>query len=254
MTECPENFTEPGRFPEVRLRRLRATEPLRRLVRETRLSNDQLVMPYFVREGKGIREPIAAMPGQYRFSLDTLIPEIEELASGGVRAVLLFGLPAAKDETGTGAWSPGGVIQKTVREIKKRFHDLVVMTDVCLCEYTSHGHCGVIDRAGAVANDASLALIAQTALSHAEAGADIVAPSDMMDGRVRSIRRHLDQGGFQGTPILSYAAKTASAFYGPFREAAGSSPQKDAVLSAGKVSIPSDRKSYQMDPANRNAA
>ncbi len=244
-----------GHFPESRPRRLRASETLRRAVRETRLSRDQFVMPYFVREGRGVREPIASMPGQFRFSIDALLSELDDLTAKKINAVLLFGLPDRKDENGSQAWSPKGVVQSAVREIKKRFKDLLVITDVCLCEYTSHGHCGLVTEAGTIDNDRSLILLADTALSHAEAGADIVAPSDMMDGRVQAIRKKLDQSGMGNTPILSYAAKYASAFYGPFREAAHCAPQSSLKLSSGReIPVPADRKTYQMDPANLNEA
>lgn len=231
-----------GHFPEYRPRRLRQSEAMRRLVRETRLSLDQLVMPYFVKSGRHVREKIESMPGQMRFSPDTLLQELEELVESGVRAILLFGIPDSKDDQASSAWNKEGLVQKTVRDIKKNFKELLVITDVCLCAYTGHGHCGVLNAQGEIENDASLKILAQTALSHAEAGADIVAPSDMMDGRVRAIRGMLDQNGFQNTAIMSYAAKYASAFYGPFREAVHSAP------SSG------DRKSYQMDPANRDEA
>lgn len=231
-----------GSYPSYRPRRSRESEAMRRLVRETRLSLDQFVMPYFVKNGRNIKEEIESMPGQFRFSPDTLMRELEELTHSGVQAILLFGLPDTKDEKASGAWSEDGIIQKTVRDIKARFKDLLVITDVCLCAYMTHGHCGVLNAQGKIENDASLKILADTALSHAKAGADIVAPSDMMDGRVRAIRETLDRNGFTNTPILSYAAKYASAFYGPFRDAAHSAP------AAG------DRKSYQMDPANREEA
>lgn len=231
-----------GQFPQFRPRRTRESEAMRRLVRETRLSLDQLIMPYFVKNGRSIKEEIESMPGQYRFSPDMLMAELEGLKHSGVQSILLFGLPDAKDEKATGAWSADGIVQKTVREIKTRFKDLLVITDVCLCAYMSHGHCGILNAQGSVENDASLKILAETALSHARAGADMVAPSDMMDGRVRAIREALDKNGFTNTPILSYAAKYASSFYGPFRDAAHSAP------SSG------DRKSYQMDPANREEA
>lgn len=229
-------------FPNSRPRRLRQSEALRRLVCETRLSLDQLVMPYFVKPGRQIREEIESMPDQFRFSTDTLLVELEELVQSGVRAILLFGLPESKDAQASSAYAADGIVQKTVREIKKNFKELLVITDVCLCAYTNHGHCGVLNAHGEIENDPSLKLLAQTALSHAEAGADVIAPSDMMDGRVRAIRELLDQKGFQNTAIMSYAAKYASAFYGPFRDAAHSAP------SSG------DRKTYQMDPANRAEA
>lgn len=225
---------------------MRQSEALRRLVRETRLSLDQLVMPYFVREGTSVKEEIESMPGQYRFSPDTLLQEIEELQESGVQSILLFGIPreSEKDEKATAAWSQEGVVQKTVQTLKRRFPELLVITDVCLCAYTSHGHCGLINVHGQVENDASLNILADVARSHADVGADMVAPSDMMDGRIRAIRQKLDTNGFQNLPILSYSAKYASAFYGPFRDAAHSAPQ----------GILEDRKSYQMDPANRKEA
>lgn len=221
---------------------MRQRGSLRRLLRETRLSLDQFIMPYFVCEGLRIKEPIESMPDQYRFSSDTLLHELEELLEAGVGAILLFGVPAEKDFRASGAWSADGIIQKSVREMKKHFPDLLVITDVCLCAYTDHGHCGILNSNGQVDNDATLGVLSQIALSHAEAGADIVAPSDMMDGRVGSIRSTLDQNGFLDTAILSYAVKYASAFYGPFREAAHSTPAFG------------DRKTYQMDPANRAEA
>ncbi len=238
-----------GQFPQYRPRRMRKNEGLRRLVQETRLSLDQLVMPYFVRSGRNIKEEIDSMPGQYRFSPDTLLNELAELTEAGVRAVLLFGLPDQKDEKAAGAWSSQGIIQTTVREIKKRFKDLLIMTDVCLCAYTSHGHCGLLNSKGEIQNDPTLKVLADMALSHAEAGADIVAPSDMMDGRVRAIRERLDSKDFQNVAIMSYSAKYASAFYGPFRDAAHSEPKSSAENPA-----PSDRKTYQMDPSNREEA
>lgn len=231
-----------GRFPDYRGRRLRASEPLRRLVRETRLSADQLVMPYFVKEGRNVRESIEAMPGQWRFSTDTLLEELKGLQASGVHAVLLFGLPGKKDEQASGAVSSLGIVAQTVREIKKNFPNLLVITDVCLCAYTDHGHCGLLNSKKEIDNDVSLKQIAQMALVHAEAGADIVAPSDMMDGRVSAIRKKLDEKGFLNTAIMSYCAKYASAFYGPFRDAAHSVPASG------------DRKTYQMDPANAKEA
>ena len=221
-------------FPEVRLRRFRRTGGLRGLVRETRLSLDQFVMPLFVAP-EALRDE--ALPAMSRLTVDGLVREAEELVSAGVRAVILFGIPGEKDEEATGAWEDDGIVQQALRALRPEFPDLVLVTDVCLCEYTSHGHCGVIVD-GEVHNDRSLELLARTAVSHVEAGADVVAPSDMMDGRVRAIREALDDSSFESTPILSYAAKYASAFYGPFREAAGSAP------SFG------DRRGYQMDPAN----
>jgi porphobilinogen synthase len=221
-------------FPDVRLRRFRRTAPLRGLVRETRLSLDQFVMPYFV-------APVALenseLPGMARFTVDGLVREVDSLAASGVRALILFGVPAEKDEEATGAWEEDGIVQQALRALRPRFPELVLMTDVCLCEYTSHGHCGVVVD-GEVSNDRSLELLARTAVSHVEAGADVVAPSDMMDGRVAAIREALDDHGFESTPILAYSAKYASAFYGPFREAADSAPAFG------------DRRGYQMDPAN----
>ena len=224
-------------FPTVRLRRLRQNDKLRALVRETRLNVDQLVYPMFVAEG--ITEPheIASMPGIMQWPLEHLGREVERIAGLGIPAVLLFGIPNEKDEVGSQAYADEGIIQQAIRLIKTQTPETLVITDVCLCEYTSHGHCGVIHN-GNVQNDESLELLSQMALSHAVAGADIVAPSDMMDGRVGAIRHRLDEHGFNQTPIMAYSAKFASGFYGPFREAAGSTPQFG------------DRRSYQMDPAN----
>jgi porphobilinogen synthase len=207
------------------------------MVRETSLRIDDFVYPLFAVHGRGVREPIASMPGQYRLSIDELLKECKDAASMGIPAVLLFGLPRDKDPRGTEAYAEDGIIQQAVGALKDTIPDLLVITDVCLCEYTSHGHCGVVED-GRVKNDATLELIARTAVSHAEAGADMVAPSDMMDGRVAAIREGLDESGFPETPIMAYSAKYASAFYGPFREAADSTPQFG------------DRRSYQMDPAN----
>ena len=228
-------------FPYLRLRRLRRTETLRALVRETRVDVGDLVYPVFVVEGKDIRQEVSSMPGILRFSPDQLDAEIEEVVNLKIPAVLLFGIPERKDELGSSAYDPQGVVQQAVRKIKKLAPQLLVITDVCLCEYTSHGHCGVVV-GDQVDNDQTLPLLARTALSHAEAGADIVAPSDMMDGRVKAIREGLDKNGFQHIPILSYAAKYASAFYGPFREAAESAPKFG------------DRLSYQMDYHNLREA
>jgi porphobilinogen synthase len=225
----------------ARPRRLRRTHALRGLARETRLSAKQLIYPLFVRPRHGIREPIASMPGQYRLSLDQLPTEVEELVNLGVPAVLLFGLPERKDEEGSEAYAERGLVQEAVRRLKRKYPELVVMTDVCLCAYTSHGHCGVV-RDGQVLNDETLELLARVAVSHAAAGADVVAPSAMMDGQVRAIREALDEQGFQDVVIMSYAAKYASAFYGPFRDAADSAPQFG------------DRANYQMDPANAREA
>ena len=223
--------------PVFRPRRLREKRLLRTLVRETALAVDDLVYPLFVVHGRGVREPIGPMPGQHRFSLDELVKECKDAAGMGIPAVLLFGLPADKDPRGREAYAEDGIVQQAVRAVKDTVPDLLVVTDVCLCEYTSHGHCGVVED-GAVRNDATLELLARTAVSHAEAGADVVAPSDMMDGRVGAIREALDDATFTDTPIMAYSAKYASVFYGPFREAADSTPQFG------------DRRSYQMDPAN----
>jgi porphobilinogen synthase len=228
-------------FPKNRMRRLRTSPSMRRLVRETQVSVDDLVYPLFVREGEGIKEPIKSMTDCYHFSPDTIADEAAEVASLGIPAVLLFGLPGRKDETGSQAWAEDGVVQRAIRRLKKAVPELLVVTDVCLCEFTSHGHCGVIQD-GKVDNDSTCELLAKTALSHAQAGADIVAPSDMMDGRVRYIREALEENGFENVAIMSYAAKYASAFYGPFRDAAESAPAFG------------DRRSYQMDPPNANEA
>jgi len=224
-----------------RFRRLRRSQALRDLVRETRLSPQDFVYPLFVTHGEGVRREIDSMPGQYHISLDRLPAEAEELRSLGLRAVLLFGLPAAKDDLGSEAYDADGIVQRAVRTLRQAAPDLAVITDVCLCAYTSHGHCGVIVD-GEVDNDQTLPLLARTAVSHAQAGADIVAPSDMMDGRVAAIRAALDEAGFAATPIMAYAAKQASAFYGPFRVAADSAPEFG------------DRRAYQMDPANAREA
>jgi porphobilinogen synthase len=228
-------------FPETRLRRLRRTKPLRDLVRETELSAEHLVQPLFVTAGEGVREEVPSMPGIERLSISELVAEVTEVAAVGVRAVLLFGIPASKDEAASEAYDDEGVIQMAVRALKEAHPEIVVITDVCLCEYTSHGHCGIV-RDGEVDNDMTLELLAKTAISHATAGADAVAPSDMMDGRVGTIRRQLDEEGHSDVPIVAYSAKYASAFYGPFREAAGSTPEFG------------DRRGYQMDPANAEEA
>jgi porphobilinogen synthase len=229
-------------FPQTRLRRLRATHALRGLVRETRLSPADLVYPLFVAHGIDRREPIPSMPGIDHLSIAHAVNEAGEAQQLGIPAVLLFGLPATKDEEGSGAWDDEGVIQLATRAIKEAHPDLIVVTDLCLCEYTSHGHCGALRPDASVDNDATLELLARTATSQARAGADVIAPSDMMDGRVGFIRSALDEDGHTDTPILSYSAKFASAFYGPFREAADSTPAFG------------DRRSYQMDPANANEA
>jgi porphobilinogen synthase len=249
-------------FPANRLRRLRRTETLRALVRETRLTPESLVYPLFICPGTGIRKEVRSMPGVFNLSVDEAVKEVRETRKLGVWSVILFGLPEKKDEVATGAWADDGIVQKAVRAIKSEVRDVVVMGDVCLCEYMSHGHCGIVKvnvKAGPqslgaaatappataeyeIVNDASLELLARTSVSLARAGVDIIAPSDMMDGRVGAIRGALDQAGFENTPILSYAAKFASGFYGPFREAADSAPQFG------------DRRSYQMDPANLQEA
>jgi porphobilinogen synthase len=224
-------------FPSTRLRRLRRNETLRGLVRETSLSPAHLIQPTFVIAGEGIREEVPSMPGIERFSISELVAEATEIAAAGIGAILLFGIPAAKDESGSGAYDDEGIVQMAVRALKEAHPELTVITDVCLCEYTSHGHCGFV-RDGEVDNDLTVELLAKTAISHAEAGADAVAPSDMMDGRVGTIRHQLDEEGHAGTPIVAYSAKYASAFYGPFREAASSTPEFG------------DRRGYQLDPAN----
>ena len=234
-------FQFPGQSPACRPRRLRQSLALRRLVSETQLSTAQLVLPLFVRSGRRLRRPIPAMPGVFQLSPDELAREAAQAHQAGVPAVLLFGIPDSKDDRASGAYAANGIVQRAVRLLKRELPQLLVITDVCLCEYMEHGHCGLVqrDKTGAkILNDPTLKLLARTAASHVEAGADIVAPSDMMDGRVRAIREHLDKLGFTDTPIMSYAAKFASAFYGPFREAAESAPKFG------------DRRSYQMDPGN----
>jgi porphobilinogen synthase len=225
-------------FPRYRGRRLRRTEPLRRLVRETRLTPDRLILPLFVVPGEGVREPVGSMPGVERVSVDELVKDGEEARALGLGGVILFGIPETKDAEGSGAWIVDGIVQRGLRALRAEVPELLLLSDVCLCEYTEHGHCGLLDAVGEVENDPTLDLLARTAVSHARAGADIVAPSDMMDGRVGVIRQALDAGGFDHLPILSYAAKYASAFYGPFRDAADSTPSHG------------DRRGYQMDPAN----
>ena len=238
-----------GKYPGYRPRRLRQSPAMRRLVRETQLDAGKLVLPLFARSGQKLRQPISSMPGVFQMSPDEIVREAQQAYEAGVPAVLLFGIPDQKDEKASGAYAWNGIVQQTVRLLKKELPDLLVITDVCLCEYMSHGHCGIVHRGtegrpipARVLNDPSLRLLADSALSHAEAGADIVAPSDMMDGRVSAIRQILDQNDFGDVPILSYAAKFASAFYGPFREAAESAPQFG------------DRRSYQMDAANAEEA
>jgi porphobilinogen synthase len=235
------DFAPVERFPTTRLRRLRRSPALRSLVRETRLSADRFVAPLFVRHGKGLRQEISSLPGVFRLSPDEAVAEAQSLASLGIPAVILFGIPERKDETGSEAWDEAGAVQETLRRLRNAVPGLLLITDVCLDEYTSHGHCGIV-RDGEVDNDATLPLLARVAVSHARAGADVVAPSDMMDGRVGAIRRGLDEAGFSSLAILAYAAKSASAFYGPFREAADSAPKFG------------DRRGYQMDPANRREA
>ena len=225
----------------IRPRRLREKTLVRKLVRETTLAIDDLMYPLFVVHGRGVREPISSMPGQSRLSVDELVKECKDVAGTGIPAVLLFGLPAHKDPRGSEAYADDGIVQQAVRAVKDTVPDLLVVTDVCLCEYTSHGHCGIVED-GTVRNDPTVELLARTAVSHAEAGADIIAPSDMMDGRVGAIRDALDEASFTDTPIMAYSAKYASAFYGPFRDAADSAPQFG------------DRRGYQMDPANAQEA
>jgi len=228
-------------FPDYRPRRLRKNENFRRMLRETALSVSDLVYPLFVVEGKGIKKPIGSMPGNFQLSIDNLIMEVEKTKGLGIPAVLLFGIPDKKDEVASGAFARDGIVQRAVRRIKEKVPDILVITDVCLCEYTSHGHCGMIEK-GDVDNDSTLEVLAETALSHAKAGADMVAPSAMMDGQIGAIRETLDEAGYEALPVMAYAAKYASCFYGPFREAAESTPQYG------------DRKSYQMDPANSDEA
>ncbi|MCD8211929.1 MAG: porphobilinogen synthase [Oscillospiraceae bacterium] len=224
-----------------RPRRLRGSEPVRRMCRETRLSRDSLIYPIFVDETLSGRRSIDSLPGQYHYGLDSVTEAVSECLDAGVGRCILFGIPAEKDAEGSSAWAEDGVVQQAIRRIRAEFPDFYILTDVCLCEYTSHGHCGVL-KGEAVDNDPTVEILAKTALSHVRAGADMVAPSDMMDGRVGAIRRTLDENGFQETPILAYSAKYASAFYGPFREAAGSAPAFG------------DRRGYQMDPHNRREA
>ena len=225
----------------IRPRRLRSSDTLRRMVRETRVSPDSLIYPLFLIEGENIKEPIPSLEGQWRYSPDRVCEEIEECMTAGVKRVLLFGIPAHKDACGSSAWDPNGVVQQGIRAIKAKFPDCYVITDVCMCEYTDHGHCGILHD-HEVDNDETLRVLAKTALSHAQAGADMVAPSDMMDGRIAAIRQALDDNGHKNVPIMSYSAKYASAFYGPFRDAAGSAPAFG------------DRRGYQMDPHNRREA
>lgn len=233
----------PLRFTSHRARRMRADETVRAFIRETgRIEPAELIYPLFVKPGEGARDEISSMPGVFQFTVDTLLEELAEVVDLGIGAIMLFGLPSTKDAVGSEAYDDHGIVQEAIRAIKERFPALYVITDVCLCEYTDHGHCGVLDEKGQVVNDATLDLLAQEAVSHARAGADMVAPSDMMDGRVGEIRHALDDAGFQDIPIMSYAVKYASAFYGPFRDAADSAPQFG------------DRRAYQMDPANVDEA
>ena len=225
----------------IRPRRLRSCDSLRRMVRETRVSPDSLVYPLFLVEGENIKEPIPSLDGQYRYSPDRICEEMAECVKCGVTRVLLFGIPAHKDAVGSSAWDPNGVVQQGIRAIKEKYPEIYIITDVCMCEYTDHGHCGILCDHD-VDNDKTLEVLARTALSHVQAGADMVAPSDMMDGRIAAIRSRLDEHGFVNTPIMSYSAKYASAFYGPFRDAAGSAPAFG------------DRRGYQMDPHNRREA
>jgi len=229
-------------FPDYRPRRMRRNEAFRRMIRETRLSTDDLILPLFVVGGKGVRNPIPSMPGQYQLSVDNLVKTAREAGERDIPAILIFGLPDKKDPLGTGAYAKDGIIQKALRELKNRLPGMMVITDVCLCEYTDHGHCGLLGEGDGILNDASLPRLAETAVSHARAGADVVAPSAMMDGQVAAIRSALDEAGFQGTPVMSYSAKYASAWYGPFRDAADGAP------SSG------DRTSHQMDPGNAREA
>ena len=229
------------RYPEYRPRRLRKDGLFREMIRETHLRPDDFILPLFVRPGKGVKKSISSMPGHFQLSIDLLLKEVKEAKSLGIPGVILFGIPEKKDEMGSEGYAKDGIIQRAIRQIKEKVDGILVVTDVCLCEYTSHGHCGVVKN-GKILNDETLELLSAQALSHAEAGADIVAPSDMMDGRVGAIRKILDENQYEDTPILSYAAKYASAFYGPFRVAAESKPQFG------------DRKSYQMDPANGDEA
>jgi porphobilinogen synthase len=228
-------------FPINRMRRLRSSDTLRRMVREVSVSVDDLIYPLFVAHGLDVKLQVPSMPGVYHFSVDAVVDEARSVRDLGIPAVLLFGLPASKDEFASEAYAQDGIVQRAVSTLKREVPELVIITDVCLCEYTSHGHCGIV-RDGEVQNDKTLELIARTAVSHAEAGADMVAPSDMMDGRVMAIREALDDRGFVNTPVMAYSAKFASAFYGPFRDAAGCAPQFG------------DRSSYQMDPPNRREA
>ncbi|MGE5453994.1 MAG: porphobilinogen synthase [Methylocystaceae bacterium] len=229
-------------YPLLRMRRLRQNEALRAMVRETELNVKDFIYPLFIIHGQGVKHEISSLPGVYQYSVDQVIDQVEAVVRAGIPAVLLFGIPELKDAIGSAGWNPEGEVQRATRAIKERFPELIVITDVCMCEYTDHGHCGCLDDQGRVDNDLTLDLLGREALSHVQAGADIVAPSDMMDGRIGHIRQMLDANGYNQTPVLAYAAKYASGFYGPFREAVGSAPQFG------------DRKSYQMDPANSDEA
>ena len=229
-------------FPVVRARILRSNENMRRMVRENRLTVDDLIYPLFAINGEGVKNPVASMPGVFQQSVDNILQEVDEVVELGIPAVLLFGIPAYKDETGSSAYDDNEAVQNAIREIKKKHPDLLVIPDLCMCEYTSHGHCGLLDEKGNVINDETIEILAKIALSYAMAGADMVAPSDMMDGRVAAIRKALDDNGFSNIPIMSYSAKYASGFYGPFRDVAESTPQFG------------DRRGYQMDPANSDEA
>ncbi|RLB94520.1 MAG: porphobilinogen synthase [Deltaproteobacteria bacterium] len=228
-------------FPDYRGRRLRASENFRRMIRETKLSRDDLILPLFAVEGKDVKKPIESMPGHFQLSSNNVVKKAKEACDAGIPAIILFGIPDKKDPLATRAYASDAIVQKTVQEVKEKVPDISIITDVCLCAYTDHGHCGVVEN-GIIENDASLELLAKTALSHVRAGADMVAPSDMMDGRIGEIRQTLDEEGFSHIPIMSYAVKYSSAFYGPFRQAADSAPQFG------------DRKTYQMDPANSTEA
>lgn len=239
--ETVRDRTSSPNFPQVRMRRLRATSPLRSMVRETHVRKEQLIYPLFIVEGNDKKKPISSMPGIHQQTIDHALREIEEVASLGLQSVILFGIPEHKDSQATGAWREDGIVQKTTRAIKERFPEIMVVADTCLCEYMDHGHCGIIAE-GKILNDPSLSILAKSAVSQAQAGADIIAPSDMMDGRIGAIRLALDEAGYEHIPIMAYSAKFASSMYGPFREAAESAP------SFG------DRTSYQMDPANAREA
>mgnify|MGYP003385965029 CR=1 FL=1 len=237
-TSKPENSVSSPDSTSIRMRRMRASAPLRAMVRETHIRLEKLIYPLFVVEGSGIKKPISSMPNIYQQSIDEILKEVEQVAEAGLNSVILFGIPNEKDTQASGAWKADGIVQKAISSIKKRFPDMLVVADTCLCEYMSHGHCGIVEPNGTVNNDASLKILCQAAVAQAEAGADIIAPSDMMDRRIGAIRHALNESGFQDLPIMAYSAKYASAFYGPFREAAESAPQFG------------DRTSYQMDPPN----